>query len=79
MKYPIDAKFRAWRAHARQAIVAASGKGKLAFRWTLSVEKARTTFNDLAYDGEDFDSLELKVTASISAIAVREFSQTLDH
>ena len=49
------------------------------FLWTLSVEKPGSAFEDFADDGEEFESLGPKVAASVSAIAVGEFSQNLGH
>jgi len=43
----------------RNAVVAASGKGNLAFQWIREVEEPGTTYESMA-DSGDFQTLDVK-------------------
>jgi hypothetical protein len=68
--------FRAWRINMRNAVVAASGKGNLAFQWIREVEEPGTTYESMADSGE-FSTLDVKLAASITAIAHGELGRKI--
>ena len=74
---PVAAMARNWIISTRDAVVAASGRGKSAWTWIKFAELESTTFEDLASPGADFISLDDKLSSALSHILTGDVAQDM--
>ena len=66
---------RAWNINSRDAVVAASGQGKVAWKWFNEI--MTFSFEQLAYPGEGFVHLDDKFGAAVTNIATGDVAQDI--
>ena len=73
---PNAQQFRAWRLLVRDEVAAASGKGQLAFTWSMETELPGATYDTLA-DSGNFVNLDVKLAAALDKAASNEVGRKL--
>ena len=74
---PNTVQFRGWRTLVRDEVLAASGRGKIAFEWIIEVEKPGATYAAMANVG-DFESLDGKLSAALTKVMTGELGRKVN-